>query len=254
MRHHHPINSLRVVFRVLRGRFKKKKIKKPRCPLCRPPPSGRRRLALKGHRAVRLRNKRAMHRLFSLSCVVAVAVGFQTPVASRPRPPRGRRTPRTHRGGSPRTHWRRPRPAEASVETHRCPSEGCRRTSCPCRSSPTRGMRTGPRRSPSLQRSTRFSRPSKTRRHRYVPAGREIAVSSRSRSGLPEPSELWRRLPAPWRYRAPNLSRCKPELKTVPTRCRWPPGSSPSPRSAQKTGAEPPKVLLRRPLRRVKFA
>ena len=69
-----------------------------------------------------------------------------------------------------------------------------------------------------------------------------------------EPSELWRRLPAPWRYRAPNLSRCKPELKTVPTRCRWPPGSSPSPRSAQKTGAEPPKVLLRRPLRRVKFA
>ena len=68
------------------------------------------------------------------------------------------------------------------------------------------------------------------------------------------PSELWRRLPAPWRCRAPNLSKCKPELKTVPTRCRWPPGSSPSPRSAQKTGAEPPKVLLRRPLRRVKFA
>ena len=26
-----------------------------------------------------------MHRLFSLSCVVAVAVGFQTPVASQPR-------------------------------------------------------------------------------------------------------------------------------------------------------------------------
>jgi len=35
--------------------------------------------------AVRLRNERAMHRLFSLSCVVAVAVGFQTPVESQPR-------------------------------------------------------------------------------------------------------------------------------------------------------------------------